>query len=389
MTVNRLVLEWEEKIKLHLEREMQFNQWRSKNFKSIHPTPIAAKEEVDDEGEVTDHVPYRDTKPTRILQPALGGNANTAIICNITLAQLNGRTTSVKVYQVIWIVANPTMKWNTCWRELEGRAIKMFSLMGLKGNEDARKILSDDASFLNCDQVLSKRHRVPKNNPFTKIAGVILAALNKCKVPVPSDLKQLLELDFSSASKHSNRWISTNLLVEIFNISEASKRNEMLNFGIINLPALTCSRAWDCSAWVRTYGLLLKERLECYKGLKYDIESERIPKPTQGDDKFDSEFPRGHIAIKSSNAEVVDEAGESVSFQETYLHYWVEVRYYLRKGTKDVKYNSDLGFHQSDFIIAQMVGVQIQPILTIAIPRVQISLKSHSYKLDHISLLKE
>ncbi|CAN6909214.1 unnamed protein product [Brassica oleracea] len=31
-------------------------------------------------------VPYRDSKLTRILQPALGGNANTAIICNITLA---------------------------------------------------------------------------------------------------------------------------------------------------------------------------------------------------------------------------------------------------------------------------------------------------------------
>lgn len=34
------------------------------------------------------HVPYRDSKLTRILQPALGGNANTAIICNITLAQV-------------------------------------------------------------------------------------------------------------------------------------------------------------------------------------------------------------------------------------------------------------------------------------------------------------
>ncbi|GJU94616.1 reverse transcriptase domain-containing protein [Tanacetum coccineum] len=41
MTVNRLVLEWEEKIKLHLEKEMQFNQWRSKNFKGMHPTLIA------------------------------------------------------------------------------------------------------------------------------------------------------------------------------------------------------------------------------------------------------------------------------------------------------------------------------------------------------------
>lgn len=35
------------------------------------------------------HVPYRDSKLTRILQPALGGNANTAIICNITLSQVS------------------------------------------------------------------------------------------------------------------------------------------------------------------------------------------------------------------------------------------------------------------------------------------------------------
>ncbi|GKE11273.1 zinc finger, CCHC-type containing protein, partial [Tanacetum coccineum] len=43
----------EEKIKLHLEREMQFNQWRSKNFKGMHPTLIATKEGMDDDGEVT------------------------------------------------------------------------------------------------------------------------------------------------------------------------------------------------------------------------------------------------------------------------------------------------------------------------------------------------
>ncbi|GJR73147.1 MAK10-like protein [Tanacetum coccineum] len=53
MIVNRLVLEWEEKIKLHLEREMKFNQWRSKNFKGKHPTLVATKEGMDDEGEVT------------------------------------------------------------------------------------------------------------------------------------------------------------------------------------------------------------------------------------------------------------------------------------------------------------------------------------------------
>nr|GEU53323.1 MAK10-like protein [Tanacetum cinerariifolium] len=37
MTVNRLVLEWEERKRLHQEKEMEFNQWRSKNFKDERP----------------------------------------------------------------------------------------------------------------------------------------------------------------------------------------------------------------------------------------------------------------------------------------------------------------------------------------------------------------
>ncbi|EFJ10522.1 hypothetical protein SELMODRAFT_127882 [Selaginella moellendorffii] len=35
------------------------------------------------------HVPYRDSKLTRILQPALGGNARTVIICNVTPAMVH------------------------------------------------------------------------------------------------------------------------------------------------------------------------------------------------------------------------------------------------------------------------------------------------------------
>ncbi|GJV30212.1 DNA-directed DNA polymerase [Tanacetum coccineum] len=53
MPYSTLVLEWEEKIKLHLIREMKFNQWRSKNFKGKRPTLVATKEGIDDEGEVT------------------------------------------------------------------------------------------------------------------------------------------------------------------------------------------------------------------------------------------------------------------------------------------------------------------------------------------------
>ncbi|GJR11671.1 zinc finger, CCHC-type containing protein [Tanacetum coccineum] len=53
MTVNRLVLEWEEKIKLHQEKEMKFDQWMSKNFRNKHPALVKIKNRMDDEGEVT------------------------------------------------------------------------------------------------------------------------------------------------------------------------------------------------------------------------------------------------------------------------------------------------------------------------------------------------
>nr|GFC64939.1 hypothetical protein [Tanacetum cinerariifolium] len=50
MIVNRLVLEWEERIRLHQEKEMAFDQWRSKNFKNEHPAPTKVDEEVEDKG---------------------------------------------------------------------------------------------------------------------------------------------------------------------------------------------------------------------------------------------------------------------------------------------------------------------------------------------------
>ncbi|GJT47383.1 hypothetical protein Tco_0956098 [Tanacetum coccineum] len=52
MTVNRLVLEWEERIKLHQEKEMDFDQLRNKNFKNKHPALVEVKGEKN-EGEVT------------------------------------------------------------------------------------------------------------------------------------------------------------------------------------------------------------------------------------------------------------------------------------------------------------------------------------------------
>ncbi|QCE13472.1 Phosphoinositide-binding clathrin adaptor [Vigna unguiculata] len=62
-------------------------------------------------------------------------------------------------------------------------------------------------------------------------------------------------------------------------------REEMLNYSrrghvlqISNFKDDSSPQAWDCSAWVRTYALFLEERLECFRVLKYDIESERLTK---------------------------------------------------------------------------------------------------------------
>ncbi|XP_003574848.1 uncharacterized protein LOC100825842 isoform X2 [Brachypodium distachyon] len=46
---------------------------------------------------------------------------------------------------------------------------------------------------------------------------------------------------------------------------------------------------------------------------------------------YDIDFPRGHIALKSFRAEVVDEDGVPVPLHETYLHHWIAEPYYALK----------------------------------------------------------
>ncbi|KAK3038066.1 hypothetical protein RJ639_032045, partial [Escallonia herrerae] len=50
-------------------------------------------------------------------------------------------------------------------------------------------------------------------------------------------------------------------------------RNHMLN--LAHFKDDSGPNAWDYSAWVRTYALFLEERLECFRVLKYDIETDR------------------------------------------------------------------------------------------------------------------
>ncbi|XP_062164413.1 putative clathrin assembly protein At5g57200 isoform X3 [Alnus glutinosa] len=72
-------------------------------------------------------------------------------------------------------------------------------------------------------------------------------------------------------------------------------REELLNYSyrghilqISNFKDDSSPLAWDCSAWVRTYALFLEERLECFRVLKYDIESERLTKSSPAASKVHS-----------------------------------------------------------------------------------------------------
>ncbi|XP_062091490.1 uncharacterized protein LOC133797565 [Humulus lupulus] len=90
-----------------------------------------------------------------------------------------------------------------------------------------------------------------------------------------------------------------------------------------------------------------------YRSPKFELE------PGSVVDKiyFNIDFPRGHIAVKNFNAEVVDEAGNPVPLHETYLHHWVVFRYYQRKGVQIVEHDGLKQRNQSTFIGARNHGV--------------------------------
>ncbi|KAL3529035.1 hypothetical protein ACH5RR_008357 [Cinchona calisaya] len=73
---------------------------------------------------------------------------------------------------------------------------------------------------------------------------------------------------------------------------------------------------------------------------------------------YNIDFPRGHIALKEFDAEVVDETGNSIPLYETYLHHWAVANYYQLRGNDKVsKYHSNIGLQKSDQILAGNDGV--------------------------------
>ncbi|KAE9594841.1 putative stress up-regulated Nod 19 [Lupinus albus] len=75
---------------------------------------------------------------------------------------------------------------------------------------------------------------------------------------------------------------------------------------------------------------------------------------------FDVDFPRGHVAVKSFNAEVVDEVGNPVPLYETYLHHWVVQKYHQPKNVtyqyENISWVRNSGICQDD-ILQQYYGL--------------------------------
>ncbi|KAJ0111999.1 hypothetical protein Patl1_01341 [Pistacia atlantica] len=61
---------------------------------------------------------------------------------------------------------------------------------------------------------------------------------------------------------------------------------------------------------------------------------------------------KGHVVLKSFNAEVIDETGNPVPLHETYLHHWVVERYYGR-----VDYTGNRDLRESDYKPVRNAGI--------------------------------
>ncbi|XP_011073282.1 uncharacterized protein LOC105158282 [Sesamum indicum] len=102
-------------------------------------------------------------------------------------------------------------------------------------------------------------------------------------------------------------------------------------------------------------------QLRSENGVKTDVflSPEFVLEPGSVSNKFyyNIDFPRGHIAIKSFNGEVIDEKGNPIPLHETYLHHWAVGRYYQQKGIDIPKHHGDLRFLHSDHTIIMNSGV--------------------------------
>nr|XP_048332940.1 uncharacterized protein LOC125423292 [Ziziphus jujuba var. spinosa] len=140
----------------------------------------------------------------------------------------------------------------------------------------------------------------------------------------------------------------------------------MLLYGEIDVAGakmVEFSRIWLVSSVILLLGLTipcscssLKSIIKTKSAVFLSPEFKLQPGSVSNKFYYNMDFPRGHIAVKSFDAEVVDEAGNPVPLHETYLHHWVVARYYYRKNSTEPE-GSSLMQNHTDFIDVENSGL--------------------------------
>ncbi|MQL76931.1 hypothetical protein Taro_009342 [Colocasia esculenta] len=165
------------------------------------------------------------------------------------------------------------------WRKAVG-AIKDSTTVGLAN-------LNSDFKDLDVAIVKATNHveRPPKERHLRKILAATSIARPR------ADVAYCIHALARRLAKTHNWTVALKTLIVIHRTlreGDPTFREELLNFSqrgrilqLSNFKDDSSPIAWDCSAWVRTYALFLEERLECFRILKYDVEAERVAKPSQ------------------------------------------------------------------------------------------------------------
>ncbi|KAL2895888.1 Kinesin-like protein KIN-7O [Bienertia sinuspersici] len=148
------------------------------------------------------HVPYRDSKLTRILQPALGGNANTAIICNITLAQVHADETKSSLQ-----FASRALQVTNCARVNEILTDAALLKRQKKEIEELRAKLQDSHSEHLGEEILNLRNTLLQTELERERIALELEEEKKAQVEREKMLEQQAKKikNLSSMVLYSNR----------------------------------------------------------------------------------------------------------------------------------------------------------------------------------------
>ncbi|XP_062029233.1 uncharacterized protein LOC133745217 isoform X2 [Rosa rugosa] len=120
---------------------------------------------------------------------------------------------------------------------------------------------------------------------------------------------------------------------------------------VLLLAVLVLGLSLPCSDAIQMNKV--KTRTSVYVSPKFVLE------PGSVADKYfyNIHFPRGHIAMKYFNAEVIDEQGNPIPLHETYLHHWVIERYYAQASYVEPELNGFEDIKDPDFKIVRNSGL--------------------------------